>query len=501
MIQILQQPKRLLQPAGMDTVWTVAADNIVLNETNVKFICEVYVGKVYNSIATSFPVATLKASPNAAGSGMFDVSSVVEAYVNVQQEGRESISTDFSNNSSTFKGVPYSDNQPHALHLIDMFCTSSHNITWYQLKFRIEYVDTSTGLVAIDDSYDKEAFITLAFNGVLGNTNPISYDNFNWYSYNMQDINYTDGSGDYLIRGTSGSKDGGRFITNMPTKLQMGENDYGTVAFFNCINGTNAQRTMPNNSDSNIEFITMDFYDATGATVQSNDYQNKPANGGLEESESNLDTAAYWIYFGHGLGNMKGRGETWPASAVGYKLYASEGEKKRPVGRVYDFEIIYDDCRGFVPVRICWQNRLGAWDYYTFNKKSKITVKSKRKNYQQLAGTWNEKFWRPKDHLGGMKVYNNVATESLLMNTDYIDEDTAAWFEELFTSSQVYIVNKFDETNPVMNFTAPIHYIHKYIEPVVITSSSYTKKTVANDKLIQYSLKVNMSKNLNIQRA
>jgi|TARA_R110000851_G_C13102234_1_gene568805 hypothetical protein len=498
-ISILQQPKRTLQPAGMPTVWTVAQDNIVLNETNVKFICEVYVGKQYNPIATNFPTATLKASPNAMGTGMFDVSPVIEAFVDVQQEGRNGISTASPNNSSTFKGVDFSDNKPHAIHLIDKFCTSSENLVWYQLKFRIEYTDTSTGLVFIDAIHDKTAFIRLVYNGVLGNTNPLSYDAWNWYWYDMQDVNYTDGSGDYLIRGNQGSALGGKFISNMPVKQQMGENDYGTIAFFNCINYGNAQRTMPQNVNSNIVFITLEFYNAAGATVQLNSYENIPANGGQKKLTTDLDTSANYIYFGHGLGNMKGRGETWPASAVGYKVYAS-AEEKRAVGRVYDFEIIYDDCRGYEPVRICFQNALGAWDYYTFNKMSKTTVKSKRKNYQQLAGTWNERLWRPKDHLGGMKVFDNVAVESMTLNSDYISEETAAWFEEMFTSSQVYIVNKFNSDNPVMNFPNA-NYIHKYIEPVVITSSSYTKKTLANDKLIQYSLKISKSKTLNIQRA
>ena len=101
-----------------------------------------------------------------------------------------------------------------------------------------------------------------------------------------------------------------------------------------------------------------------------------------------------------------------------------------------------------------------------------------------------------------MKVFNNQAKETLQLNTDWVSEEIAAWFEELFTSSQVYIVNKFDSNNPPFNFGSnDVHYIHKYIEPVIISSSTYTKKTIANDKQIQYNIKIDKSKPLNVQRA
>ena len=38
-----------------------------------------------------------------------------------------------------------------------------------------------------------------------------------------------------------------------------------------------------------------------------------------------------------------------------------------------------------------------------------------------------------------------------------------------------------------------------YINPVRLTTSSYTKKTVANDKLMQYTFEVEKSKNLRTQ--
>ena len=81
-----------------------------------------------------------------------------------------------------------------------------------------------------------------------------------------------------------------------------------------------------------------------------------------------------------------------------------------------------------------------------------------------------------------------------------MDEATATWLEELFTSTEVYIINDFYDTNPGMNFTLA-RYIHKYIEPVVITSAKYTKKTNVVDGLITYKVTIDKSKGPNIQRA
>ena len=413
--------------------------------------------------------------------------------------------------------------QPHAIHCIDNFCTNSTNLIWFKCNFRIEYLDTSTDQVLIDDLYDKSDVQRLAYNGVLTNDDPITYSPapYHNYYYNLQDINYQNGSGDYLIRGTNGSDIGGKFLTNMPAnpecvkggertcpatiRLPMGENDYGTLAFFNCIAGGSIY-TMPTHANKAIWGCAIEFYDINGGFVSTYAYQNTPAWGGKSNVTPDNDVSTNWVYFGHGLGNFKGRGGVIPANAVGYKVFATTGQliadsaQYERTSRIYDFEIIYDDCRGFEPMRLCWQNRLGAWDYYTFNLQSKKTIKAKAKTYQQLSGTWNEEVWRPKDHLGGQKVFTNNAVENWTMNSDYMPEEVANWLQELFESSQVYLVHPFYSDNPVMGFDVA-QYIHKYIEPVILKSTTYTKKTRANDGLIQYSVKIEKSKRLNIQRA
>ena len=78
------------------------------------------------------------------------------------------------------------------------------------------------------------------------------------------------------------------------------------------------------------------------------------------------------------------------------------------------------------------------------------------------------------------------------MNTDFVSEAESEWFEDLINSPEVYILDgyQFQPADPAFN---------QYATPVRLTTSSYTKKTVANDKLMQYTFEVEKSKTLRTQ--
>tara|TARA_R110000787_G_scaffold156160_1_gene270043 strand:- start:10310 stop:12232 length:1923 start_codon:yes stop_codon:yes gene_type:complete len=637
-LAIKQSPQYNLAAAGQPLVYTVSDQPTVLNESNVKFVATIY-GGTNQSIGNWNLISTLKTTPNGAGVGMFDVSTIMESYVSASYQGRVGTDTENPTKASQFKGISYNQGKTHALHLIDKFCTNSHNMFRYGIKFEIEFLNTSTGVIEIDanNNFANSPF-TYIFNGVLSLTSPLvsvspSADT-NYLGYNLQDVQFDDGTGDYIIRGIDGSTKGGRFVSNMPEYQQIRANDYGTVAFFNCLNVPNSYEnysvpnieTMPSLPNGWVPGIALAFYDIYGVLVQSNFYANIPNNAGAKQNTSDIDVSDNLIYFGHGLANMKGRNETWPANASRYTVYPSDGvntlasinggggsgsnddgepidpilqarqsvppspmprpirsgcfecgeigpEKRywkygqdgeciydteeicldtnekecircldekgvptgfykwlstgaciytswdeceidnghpdpdpeevpyyNPIGRIYTYDIIGDDCHGFETVRLTWLNRMGTWDYYTFTKKNTYKAKTKGITYNQLAGTWNESFYNPYDHLGGDKIFINKTSESWDLNTDYINEETAAWFEEMFSSPDVYVLNQFSDTEPALFFSVA-NYMKKYIDPVTVGSKSYTKKTRANDSLIKYKFKVDFARKTNIQKA
>ena len=139
-------------------------------------------------------------------------------------------------------------------------------------------------------------------------------------------------------------------------------------------------------------------------------------------------------------------------------------------------------------------NQWGAWDYFTFTKKSTRNISTQGSTYTQLGGTWNSQYYRPYGYKGGTKSFRTNATERITMNTNFVSEDFNTIFEELVNSPEVYMLEGYqtDATNAVLN---------TYVTPVRLTTSSFTKKTIANDKLIQYNFEIELSRKLRTQSA
>ena len=78
------------------------------------------------------------------------------------------------------------------------------------------------------------------------------------------------------------------------------------------------------------------------------------------------------------------------------------------------------------------------------------------------------------------------------MNTDFVSEAESVWFEELINSPEIYLLEGYqtDVSNPQLN---------QYVTPVRLTTTSYTRKTVANDRLIQYNFGIEKSNTLRTQ--
>ena len=198
-------------------------------------------------------------------------------------------------------------------------------------------------------------------------------------------------------------------------------------------------------------------------------------------------------FVGVGTGNLVGSGETLPTNWDYYTVLAYDYIDSL-VSDTYYFYNQSEDCKNYETIRLTWLNKFGVWDYYNFTKKSIRTLNTQRKSYTQITGTWNESKFRLNGHSGGKKNYNSSINEKITLNTDYITEAEAIWLEELFISNDVYILEQrsTDDANE--------GYMRKYIQPATITNSTHTRKTKANDRLIQYTFEVETTKTKKTQR-
>jgi len=460
---IEQKPLYTQLPVGQEVIFVVSNNTIVASFTNVRFIADVYISNTTPSSVTitSIPTATFKTTPNNAGVGIFDFKQVVENYVSADN---------MAANFSEYKGVTTTDDTPHPLHLIDKYSKNKKSARWLTIQFKTQYTDANGDVVT------PEALFAVS----------VDYQLFNGY------LKYSD----ILTMGTGGtannfgfslskfnlSSQTDKFLTNAPAIQYANLEDYGTLAFL-----------APND---NLDNIKLTYYDDSGSALGNESINRTVANGAYTTFSSEISSRL--LFFGCFPANLQNWSSTFQALVSAGTIQGGSidiqafDDSSNRIAKQYTININCPDTKGFESIRLCWLNQWGVWDYYTFTKKSVRSISTKGSTYEQLAGTWNEAAYRVDSYKGGKKAFRVNATEKIKMNTDYISADENEMFEELINSPEVYILEGYQTDG---TFSA----LNQYVKPVRLTTSSFTKKTVANDKLIQYTFEVEKSKTLRTQ--
>jgi len=457
---IEQEPLYDILPVGQQVMFSVSNNTIVANQLQVKFVAEVHISNTPINLSTSTDLAaTLKTTPNNKGVGIFDLRPILESYVSPDYLGW----TDGSNGSE-YKGTQFSDNNPNAIHLIDKYARSENGFRYFAIQFKVDYIDATTLQPVLNaDAENSDGF--RFFNGVIQYDDTLNVFNNN-YGYDITDFYFT-----------ANTKS---FLTNAPTTQYAQLTDYGTLSFFNL-------------SNLDVYDITFSFKDSAGSTLGSETIIQNTANGG---AVTFTDTSNQLLYLGAYPANLDNWSTVWDthkANVASYTIVAhnTTGGHAGQISQTYTINIICpansSNQKGFEGIRLTWLNQWGAWDYYTFNMKSVKSLTTNRATYTQQSGTWNSDTFRINGYKGGEKNFRVNSTEKIKMNTDFVNEEEGVWFEELINSPEVYVLNGFKADG---GFSA----LNTYVEPVRLTTSSYTRKTIANDKLMQYTFEVEKSK-------
>ena len=460
---IEQHPLYTTLTVGQDIIFTVSNSLILSNPlfTNVKFIAEVRVssGLPPNSSENTDVVGTFKTTPNNAGVGMFDFRPILESFVN---------SDNLASVNSQYKTTTLTSDTVVPIHLIDKFSQNKNALSYLIVKFKIEYIDN--GNLVTGEERDSNLFNI--FNGYLKYTDILDLSNNN-FGYNIPDKFTLDPDGELL--------------SNAPTTQYANIIDYGTLSFL-------AINTFP----SKIRFI---YYNSSDVQLGLEYVEFTSANGGFGALSSEANKRLY--YFGCFPANLRNWSTIFNSPAVidniegGYYTVETLREPFTSLAPKYTINVNCPTLKGYDPIRLCWLNQWGAWDYYTFTMKSSKMISTKGSTYQQLEGSWNESTYKINGFKGGKKAFRVNATEKISMNTDFISEAESEWFEELINSPEVYILEGFQSDLNLSSLNIPA--MNQYVTPTRLTTSSYTKKTVANDKLIQYTFEVEKSKTLRTQ--
>ena len=461
---IEQDPLYPQPPVGQEVIFVVSNNTIVAGFTNVRFIADVYISDtIPTSITvTSVPTATFKTTPNNAGVGIFDFKQVVENYVSADNMAYK---------QSKYKTVVTSDDTPHPLHLIDKYSRNKKAARWLTIQFKTQYTDANGDVVTPETLFTVSVDYQL-FNGYLKYSDILTMGTgatASNFGYNLSNFNL--------------SAQTDSFLTNAPATQYANLEDYGTLAFLS-----------PND---NLDYIKLTYKDSSGSQIGTENINKNWTNGAYTNFSSYISERL--LYFGCYPANLQNWSGTFNAlltpvdqmSGGSIDVQAFDDSSNR-ISKQYSININCPNLKGYESIRLCWLNQWGAWDYYTFIQKSVRSISTKGSTYEQLAGTWNEAAYRVDSYKGGKKAFRVNATEKITMNSDFVSESENDMFEELINSPEVYILEGYQTDG---SFSA----LNQYVKPVRLTTSSFTKKTVANDKLIQYTFEVEKSKTIRTQ--
>ncbi len=258
---------------------------------------------------------------------------------------------------------------------------------------------------------------------------------------------------------------------------------YHTLAF---LNGEANFNSMP-------QKFFIRYYNGT-TQLNSTFLDNTVANGGSNPEASSGETttnARYLIYFGCGPANLEGfdaggLNPHKPSNNAGYTHYIIRAFKQdATTSQSHEVIFVREDssCKGYVTRRLAWRNSLGCWDYFNFKMKSVDSTNIERNEFSTIQGTFDGSKYRYNDWQRGRSVRATTAKRTETLNTDFIDEAHAILIEKLLMSTDVYVVKQKNVTD--------------YTEPVMVVDKSFIRKTVANDKKIQYTVKIEYANNVN----
>ena len=475
-LTIEQKPLYKTLAVGQDIIFTVSDQATLINNFQLKYTADVYVNKKISDLGLiTSKVASLKVTPNNSGVGIFSLNPILESYVNPQYEGTNFDNTIFS----SYKTVGYTDTTPHPIHLIDKYSNNDNVAIYFRIIFNIEfYTDSALTIFSTGKRVSSENY--LAYNGVLQSDDVINQSGAD-YGYNL---NSTD-----LVLNDFGTTLG-KFLSNAPITQEARLTDYGTLSFFNFLNiSENSFQVGTDNATINmVNYITITLYNSAGVQLGSIINVNTTiANGSFNNNNQFSNTRL--MFFGAFPANLDGWSTDWDTHKANVSYYTIQAfdDEDEAISQLYRINIISDDCKGFESIRLTWLNPHGTWDYYTFTKKSVRQLTTNKTTYTQLGGTWNESTFKINGYKGGQKNFRVNTKEMIRINTDYLVDADAIWFEDLINSPEVYILNGYSNSDT-------FGMVNKYVEPVRVMTSSYTRKSKANDKLIQYTFELEKTK-------
>lgn len=232
-----------------------------------------------------------------------------------------------------------------------------------------------------------------------------------------------------------------------------------SVDFYTNNKVTRAANTLAGNPDTPVESITPhNLYGFDGYSEFQDGVNHQIATGSMLQSATTMyipDGETAYI-------------PVESSNAVSYYTVANSVTDGTVINPVSGIDVtIRRICEPvFSIVKVLFINQFGAIQEFYFNKKSITNMGVTQSNYDSMLLSSNT--YSTTDHQ--KYVYNKQASETITMNTGYVDEGQFTTIKQIMLSEQVWAK------------------IGTIVYPMNVKTSSLTKKTKINDKLVDYSI-------------
>jgi hypothetical protein len=196
-----------------------------------------------------------------------------------------------------------------------------------------------------------------------------------------------------------------------------------------------------------------------------------------DTAQSRFDTPVgpYKIYHPTGQQALTG---FWINTGGAVSPYFSVRIKNSAGTTVGESERIYqkiDGCSIYDKFRLKWKNSLGGWDYYTFDKVSKASTNIERENFKRSRGLITATSYSELSTDRGYKSLNIKLIDTYTIVSDWVNDGTAKWMQDLFTSDEVYLLNP----EPFQKYVTTAEYDLEY--PVFVQQTDIEYQNNAGD--------------------
>ena len=471
---IEQQPNKFVA-CNSPLVYVVKEDaGAITGAAKFRYIVQIQISTTNTGALAT--IGKLKLHKNKAGVGIVDVSKIVRTYLETQQVDENSSTNSIHSLGIGETAKPFSinDSQAVAIRILGGYekATSQTAAPVEELEPSGTYTSNVSVGIPATTPYTNTA------------TNVGGLDDGTNFPLN-------------LYKNDDTQEDFYKFLTNAPNiqfvrgSSTSGDNvDEGTICFKQ---GDSASSSIIAVGDK-IEHIAIQYFNSAGTLIAGTSgsatahfFANNTTNGGATAAQStSVDKAI--LYFGCGTKNLQTQSlvtNARPSNFSNWAYYRVFGCTSADIAnrctKYYNFyrygsgakvDDRHQSCIRYDNVRLAWRNRLGAWDYMNFRGKSIESVDVTSEEMESVPGTWDLGKYAYSNYERGKETLFTEAKRKLVVNSDYLNEDEAAWLEELFTSTNIQIIDD-----------------NSVVYPVVITNKMYTKKTSVNDKIkIQYTI-------------